>query len=121
MKEVEKIDCYGFLRELKSIPAMSKKLKITTAKRKVEAIYDKYSDLISYDVESKERFRQMYRDLEKVVEAMKTGVVNYNGGFFRVSEIERITFTETNIKVYFKSGCEDNFSKDFDWLKKLVF
>mgnify|MGYP003500410339 CR=1 FL=1 len=100
MEEVEKIDCYGFLRELKSIPAMSKKLKSTTAKRKVEAIYDKYSDLISYNVESKDRI---------------------NGGFFRVSEIERITFTETNIKVYFKSGCEDNFSKDFDWLKKLVF
>lgn len=106
-------------RELLSIPSKSKKLKLATAKEKVRGILDKYDDLISYSAESKDQYREECYALRNIIEAMKTGIVKYEGGFFRVSEVERVKITDSNVTVYYKSGTEQNFVIAFTWLKGL--
>lgn len=113
------LTCYDFKRELLSIPSKSKKLKLSTAKKKVLDIFEKYDDLISYTREDKLRYQDRYFESTKVIQAMKKGIVEYEGGFFRVSEIERVKVTDKNVVVNFKSGTSDVFTNDFTWLIKL--
>jgi hypothetical protein len=119
MENQELLTSCSFRQEVLKIPAICKKLTNKTSKEKIKKIFDKYDFLISYNKHSKGFYELKANRLELICNALKSGTVKYNGGFFMISEILRIQENPNDITVFFKNGVEQSFSKKFEWLNDL--
>jgi hypothetical protein len=120
--EQENLNIWTFKRELLLIPAKCRKLSSKTSKEKVNELYEKYRFLISFDkddAESTEKCKKQIKRLEKICKSLKSGTVNYDGGFLVISEIAQVQVTKTNVIVFLKNGKEVSFVSDFEWLSDL--
>lgn len=110
---------YTFESELLKIPAQCKKLTNKTSKEKIKAIFKKYDFLIGFSKESIQREEKRSTELKYICNALKSGIVHYEGGFFKICEILRVKMISEKIIVFFKNGTELSCSKDFEWLLNL--
>lgn len=117
--EEKYLTSYDFERELLKLPAKCRKLTSKTSKEKVKELFKKYDCLIAYNEESLGRERKEVRRLRNICDALKTGTVKYDGGYFMISEILRIKVTNGGVVVYFKNCTEQSFVKEYEWLEGL--
>jgi hypothetical protein len=117
--ETKKLFRDDFERELLKIPAATKKLTNKTARKKVSDIINKYDYLISYSKENKDYYETKYYNLLKKFKAIKSGVIDYKGGYLLINQISSVKTIRNSILVQLKNGKEMEFGMEFDYIIEL--
>jgi hypothetical protein len=117
--KTKKLFKHDFERELLKIPAATKKLTNKTARKKVSDIIDKYDNLISYSQENKDWYETKYYDILKKFKAIKSGVINYDGGYLLINQISSVKTIRDSIWVQLKNGKEMEFGMEFNYIIEL--
>lgn len=107
---------YDFQKELLIMAESCVGNKKDTAKRKAKLLFDKYEDLFYYSTTSKNNIDIRLSNNENIIRCLKKGIIEYEGGLLRISEIEFIREDKENIIVNMKSGNSLNLSKDFKYI-----
>jgi len=116
----KKLTRWDFQRELLKIPAATKKIKENRiARKKVQEVFDKYENLISYNSSDKEYYQGLYETKDKLCKALKSGIIRFDGGFLLVEQISNVKKTENNISVFLKNGNDLRLSLEFEWILDL--
>jgi len=120
-KEIHKRD---FEKELKTMAVSCIGVKEATAKKKASDIFKKYSDIISWTIEDKNQYQQLYRKTNDMFCALKSGSVSYTRdnkvkGVILIKNITQVEVTKQEVLIVLKNGREIIMSSDFAFLKEI--
>ena len=112
-----------FREELKTMALSCIGLKPNTVNKKVNNFFNKYYELISYDVETKNYYEKEYRETMNMFNTLKSGIIKYKHfkteGIIILKDIQQVEVHDNGVLIILKSGREINCSKDFAYLKEL--
>lgn len=117
---MEDLSRWDFIEALKKEAVKYRKTTPRNIRLKLDKVFNSYSKLMPYYTFTEtERMQKKLSDLEYIVKSLKSGVVEFSGGFCVVSDIECVQIKNDSIIVSLKSGKEISFVKEMDWLLKL--
>ena len=121
--EKELITKWKFLNEVKSIAVSCIGLKPNTVNKKVNAIFKKYDEIISYNEESKNIYEVLYNDIKVKYDTLKSGIIKYeqfnSKGIIILKDIQQVEVQSNGVLIILKSGREIKCSKSFEYLLEL--
>jgi len=118
MKELRK---WEFQKELIDLSENCTKLKPSTAKAKARKLFNKYDDIIAYYGSYISDLDNRVKNQRDAIEALKSGIINYNNGSFKIADVSYYNCSDTRITVMFNNGKEMYFDFSFKGLFNLVF
>ncbi|NLN26349.1 MAG: hypothetical protein GX163_12050 [Bacteroidetes bacterium] len=119
-KELTKWD---FKDELRAMAASCIGVKEATAKKKASALFKKYDEIIAWSKTDNDYYRDQYRRIRNMFDALKSGSVNYvsgkREGVLLIKDIEQVEVREKDVLLTTKTGREIELSNDFEYLKDI--
>ena len=123
--ESEDLYRYEFRTELMNMAASCVGLKPSTAKKKIDSIFQKYKSIIcSSSNYTPDYYNEKYALLHKKFLALRRGNIAYSRwndttGILLLKDIEQIEVTGKNILLITKTGREITMGEDFKYLEDL--
>jgi hypothetical protein len=119
----ELIKKWKFRDELKTMAISCIGVKPNTVNKKVNAIFKKYDELISYDEVDKNYYEKKYDQLSIKYNTLKSGIIKYehfnSKGIILLKDIQQVEVHGNGVLIILKSGREIKCSKDFEYLLEL--
>jgi hypothetical protein len=119
----EKLTKWDFEKELKSMAVSCIGVKEATAKKKASALFKKYDEIIAWSKTDSDYYRDQYRRIRNMFDALKSGSVNYvsgkREGVLLIKDIEQVEIREKDVLLTTKTGREIELSNDFEYLKDI--
>lgn len=119
----EELTKWDFEKELKLMAVSCIGVKEATAKKKASALFKKYDEIIAYSKRDNDYYRDQYRRTNDMLEALKSGSVNYvsgkREGVLLIKDIEQVEVREKDVLLTTRTGREIELSNDFEYLKDI--
>lgn len=107
---------WGFLNELKKLPAKTRKLSSVKSRQIADDLFFKYSGIISANVKYLDDLKKRVSDQENIIKSLKTGKIHHSNGFIFIKEIVYMSKKENSIMVCMTNDHELNFDLSFEWI-----
>ncbi len=119
----EELTKWGFKDELRAMAVSCIGVKETTAKKKASALFKKYDEIIAWSKTDNDFYKENYRRIRNMFDALKSGSVNYvsgkREGVLLIKDIEQVEVREKDVLLTTKTGREIELSNDFEYLKDI--
>jgi hypothetical protein len=121
--ENKEITKWKFREELKRMAVSCIGVKPNTVNKKVNAIFKKYDEIISYDESYKNYYEKKYDQLSIRYNTLKSGIIKYehfnSKGIILLRDIQQVEVHGNGVLIILKSGREIKCSKSFEYLLEL--